>query len=99
MSSPVRKLILFRSWLALSEPEKIIFICALFSMGLLFFRVGYTGQFSFLFLAWNLFLALIPYTISLRIKDISGNRLLFGVAFTTWLLFLPNSFYILTDLF
>ena len=99
MISSLKKSNLFRSWNAFSESERIIFICAMFSMALLFFRIGYTGQLSFLFLVWNLFLALIPYAISSRLRNMSANRVLFYITFGTWLLFLPNSFYILTDLF
>ena len=54
------------------------------------------------FLIWNLFLATVPYLISkwmYRSFSEKGSRLLFFLLFITWLLFIPNSFYILTDLF
>jgi uncharacterized membrane protein len=72
----------------------------MFSIGLMTFRIIYTGHLLFAFLAWNLFLAFVPYAIS---KKLSGTeflakwKLLF-YAFT-WLMFVPNSFYIITDLF
>jgi uncharacterized membrane protein len=61
----------------------------------------YTGERLFLFLVWNLFLAFIPYLISSRMESwVKENSkwkiLLYGFA---WLMFVPNSFYIITDLF
>ncbi|WP_288244916.1 DUF1361 domain-containing protein [uncultured Chryseobacterium sp.] len=54
----------------------------------------------FLFLNWNLFLAWIPFFISsfLVIFKIR-SKLSLVVAITVWILFFPNSPYILTDLF
>lgn len=56
----------------------------------------------FTFLVWNLFLAFIPYAITgwlVQNKDWIENRLKFCFIFIVWLLFIPNSFYIITDLF
>ncbi|WP_230148649.1 DUF1361 domain-containing protein [Pedobacter sp. Bi27] len=54
----------------------------------------------FLFLNWNLFLALIPFTISTLMLVYNLNRKLPVILLTiTWILFFPNSPYILTDLF
>ena len=71
------------------------------SIGLVMIRVLLTGKLVFLFLIWNLFLALIPFAISTLLGIAAGPlraRLLVpaGVA---WLLFFPNAPYILTDLF
>ena len=61
-----------------------------------------TGQLTYLFLVWNLFLAFIPYAVSewlaTRAKMIE-NKVLLALTLVLWLLFIPNSFYILTDLF
>jgi uncharacterized membrane protein len=80
-------------------PGMMILLSILFSCLLLMVRILYTGRFSFLFLAWNLFLAYLPYAISgaLRRKHLHGVWMLLAGA--TWLLLIPNSFYILTDLF
>jgi uncharacterized membrane protein len=84
-----------------SEMEKVVALSCLFSMGMVAFRVLYTGHTFFLFLVWNLFLAYIPYAISSvlfrRIDWIESTPkfILIGLA---WLLFIPNSFYIITDL-
>jgi len=64
------------------------------------FRIIYTGHILFAFLAWNLFLAFVPYGISkkiVRTNAISKAKFLFYVF--VWLMFIPNSFYIITDLF
>ncbi len=60
---------------------------------------GYT----FAFLAWNLFLAWIPYMISITlpwIDKVMGKKFLWitGGIVGIWLLFFPNAPYIVTDL-
>jgi uncharacterized membrane protein len=50
---------------------------------------------------WNLFLAFIPYAVS---RVLSSRKLHLGngvmiLGAIVWLLFIPNSFYIITDLF
>lgn len=56
----------------------------------------------YLFLNWNLFLAIIPWMITtllvLQPKLHGAKILLFGLL-AVWLLFFPNAPYILTDLF
>lgn len=61
-----------------------------------------TGSFAYLFLPWNLFLAFIPYWITGWIKkepSILASKLKLSIVLGAWLLFIPNSFYIITDLF
>jgi uncharacterized membrane protein len=65
-------------------------------------RVMWSRQVVFLFLIWNLFLAWLPYLFGLALVAIHQARpkwwwalLIPGVL---WLLFLPNAFYIMTDL-
>ena len=56
---------------------------------------------TFFFLLWNLFLAWIPYLISLTLSSKESGRfrrLRTGLTLTLWLLFFPNAPYILTDL-
>lgn len=82
-----------REWLMLS---------ALFSLFLLAGRIAVTGSLTYLFLPWNLFLAWIPYRItSWMSADLSGleHPWKFRGLLLAWLLFIPNSFYIITDLF
>ena len=64
-------------------------------------RVIMTGQGRFLFLIWNLFLAVVPFSLSTLLGIATGPlraRLLVPVG-AAWLLFFPNAPYILTDLF
>jgi uncharacterized membrane protein len=81
---------------------KIIFLLTVsmtLSIVLLMIRMKLNQSFFFLFLVWNLFLAVLPYAITtyLRTKDkLSKWSLL--VYFCAWLLFLPNAPYIITDL-
>ena len=73
-----------------------------FSFILLCTRVAATGYVTYIFLLWNLFLAFIPYSVSYwlhnNIHAIKNKLKLFGII-AAWLLFIPNSFYLLTDLF
>jgi uncharacterized membrane protein len=85
-----------------SEMEKALMLSSVFSIFLAFARVVYTGQLMFLSLIWNLFLAFIPYALTRLLMQRPGwvkNKWKFGAAGFVWLLFIPNSFYIITDLF
>jgi uncharacterized membrane protein len=85
-----------------TEMEKWLIISCMFSLLLVMSRVIVTGNLTFLFLAWNLFLAYVPYFISRKLEQsprLVENIWKFALVFIVWLLFIPNSFYILTDLF
>jgi len=77
-------------------------VSVLFSCLLVLGRIIYTGRITFLSLVWNLFLAYIPYFItqllSTRPEWIREKKWLLFF-FLAWLICIPNSFYILTDLF
>ena len=82
--------------------EKWILVSSFFSLVLIAARVTITGNRAFIFLPWNLFLAFVPYALSSWLMSIPGwsrHKLKFAMAFIVWLLLIPNSFYILTDLF
>lgn len=53
---------------------------------------------TFMFLVWNLFLAWIPFWLSLLLEKVSFSKILTGICLLFWLLFLPNAPYIVTDL-
>jgi uncharacterized membrane protein len=79
-----------------------LLIASAFSLSLLAIRIIKTGHLSYGFLAWNLFLAFVPYFISQwlsRHPQILTSRMKLVSVVFTWILFMPNSFYILTDLF
>ncbi|MEM6997732.1 MAG: DUF1361 domain-containing protein [Patescibacteria group bacterium] len=68
-------------------------------MGLAFLvsRVVITGDYEYWFLAWNVFLAFIPWLISawlLAKKTLGASKWIWLIC---WLLFLPNTFYLATD--
>jgi uncharacterized membrane protein len=96
-----------RSWWASiyflkSEINRLLLTSVAFGLLMVMARIVYTGQLTFAFLLWNLFLAFVPYLLSyqllMRPAWIESNWK-FASLFTIWLLFVPNSFYILTDLF
>lgn len=73
-----------------------------FSYLMLCARVVATGDLTYVFLLWNLFLAFVPYAVShwlSRSIRVMENKWMLALALAVWLLFIPNSFYILTDLF
>ena len=73
----------------------------LLGIALLLLRFVLTHTIFYAFLVWNLFLAALPFFISQTASKLNATKtpkifvlLLSGL----WLLFLPNSFYIITDL-
>ena len=80
----------------------LVILPAIISIGLLFSRVIYAQSFFFTFLAWNLFLALIPFFISLKLIKLSQNsarkKRVIWLLMCVFLLFLPNAPYLVTDL-
>ena len=85
-----------------TEIDRLLTASVAFSCALIVLRVLHTGSFIFLFMIWNLFLAYIPYALSnwLTASPHRMQQPFFRYAFfAVWLLFLPNTFYILTDLF
>jgi uncharacterized membrane protein len=72
---------------------------SLYAVMLFAFRVLYTGTLGYLFLNWNLFLALLPWLLtSLAVMRNMRSRIAILVVMALWLLFFPNCLYILTDL-
>jgi uncharacterized membrane protein len=84
------------------EIERLLLLSSLFSVSLTIARILYTGEWMFAWLSWNLFLAVVPYLITrfaMRNPSWIENNFRFAALFVTWLLFIPNAFYIITDLF
>ena len=81
---------------------KTMAVSSALSILLLYGRIQWSANLSYVFLAWNLFLAWIPFVCSLLLKEATANglsRFPCIILFFTWLLFFPNSPYIVTDLF
>ncbi|MGG9971253.1 DUF1361 domain-containing protein [Ferruginibacter sp. SUN002] len=60
-------------------------------------RVLYADTKTYLFLLWNLFLAWIPFKVSLFLKT-NQTKFISTFLISIWLLFFPNALYIVTDL-
>jgi uncharacterized membrane protein len=100
----LRRFLLLRT-----ELDRMLTASMLFSCTLVGIRILHTGRVTFLSMIWNLFLAYIPYAISTGLtatrsalppgRTASLKGFLRALAFMAWLLFIPNSFYILTDLY
>ncbi len=70
-----------------------------FSIIILMVRIKLNTSFFYLFLVWNVFLAIIPYAITMYLNTKQNLRpLRLGFWFLVWLAFLPNAPYIVTDL-
>lgn len=81
----------------MSFSKKIIIPLA-FTLSLLIIRIILSNELTYIFLAWNLFLAWIPFAISQKIENATGRCKIFFLV-GLWLLFLPNAPYIITDFF
>lgn len=75
----------------------LAFATALSTMMVLY-RVVHSGYPMYFFLVWNIFLAWLPLGFSMYATQ-SKNKWIATAAFMAWLLFFPNSHYILTDIF
>lgn len=102
MFKTIQQTILFKLYFSKTELERLLILSCGFSLGLTAVRILYTGQWRFAWLVWNLFLALVPYLITriaVRRPALIEKRWAFLLLAAAWLVFLPNSFYIITDLF
>lgn len=82
--------------------EKELLYLLFFYLLLLFVRMALTKTITYLFLAWNLFLAYLPYLFAQIFRYFQFNyksKFISASIFLLWLFFVPNAFYILTDLF
>lgn len=95
-------LYLFRWAFLRDELDRVLFFALVYCAALPVMATAYTGHMVYFFLGWNLFLALIPYLLT-HLPERTGLGKaplpLFLIWFGVWLLFIPNSFYILTDLY
>jgi len=77
-------------------PFRFLILPVGFTFSLIVFRCIYSGSLMYLFLAWNLFLAAIPLSVSSVL--ICSEKKFHWMLFITWILFFPNALYIITDL-
>jgi uncharacterized membrane protein len=76
----------------------ILLTLGFYCCSLLLIRAKITNSIFLFFLIWNLFLAIIPYMISLVINHYTiDNKFMKIGILLSWLIFLPNSFYVITD--
>tara|TARA_R100001369_G_scaffold92228_1_gene136296 strand:+ start:1259 stop:1921 length:663 start_codon:yes stop_codon:yes gene_type:complete len=77
----------------------LVTVALAFSIIILMLRIKLNTSFFYLFLVWNVFLAIIPFAITLYLhtkENLSPLKLCFW--FLVWIAFLPNAPYIVTDL-
>jgi uncharacterized membrane protein len=85
-----------------SEINRLLAVSMIFSIAMAIARTIHTGHLTFIFLTWNLFLAWIPYCISQWLYSYQHKikaKPLFFLVLIIWGAFVPNAFYILTDLY
>ena len=78
-----------------------LIFCTLFCIALLYARMHITHNKAFVLLYWNLFLAIVPWLLtSLMMMSpvLRNSKIVLLIFLFVWLLFFPNSPYILTDL-
>ncbi len=88
------------NWNARAKLIALLGISCAMSLGMVFVRVDYTDSLRYMWLIWNLFLALIPFAISsfmLSHPRTVRPGWIFGLALALWLLFFPNAPYVITD--
>ncbi len=76
---------------------KRLVLLSAFCFALELYRLSSTGNAGFIFLPFNLILAWILVAFAL-LANHTGKRWLFALCFTAWLVFFPNSPYIITDM-
>lgn len=83
----------------ISSLERMLLLSITFTIVLLTSRILLTNKLTYVFFAWNIFLAIIPIIFSRKL--LSQSRLNFKsyVLLAFWLLFFPNAPYIITDIF
>src|SRR5687767_1528490 len=89
------------NFLPFYQQSMLLAISSILSIALLAFRIYSSKSSSYIFLYWNLFLAIIPYILSLLIYKYyfqNAKKPVFFLLIGFWLLFFPNAPYIVTDL-
>jgi uncharacterized membrane protein len=84
----------------IDQLDALLIFLTIFSITLVAFRIMKTGEHTYIFMFWNLFLAAVPLFLS-RFVIAPFSRRKAGISiygfFFLWLMFLPNAPYIITD--
>jgi uncharacterized membrane protein len=81
--------------------NQTLFLYIIYCLSLLLIRAKITQSVYLFFLIWNLFLAFVPYVMSSYFQSLdakNNTKFKLYTLLTIWILFIPNSFYIITDL-
>ena len=68
--------------------KQLIYLFTAFCTSLLIYRIYKSEGLSYIFLAWNLFLAFIPWWLSNYLKKEEKLELMHAPVFLLWLLFI-----------
>lgn len=79
--------------------ERMLLISIAFTIILLATRIVITHKLTYVFFAWNLFLAIVPILFSRRLYKQQKLNFKSYLLLAGWLLFFPNAPYIITDIF
>ena len=85
---------------ALRDGTPSLVLSSALAVLLLLARIAATHERDYTFLAWNLFLAWVPYGLSMAIRGLHARRAHAAVLvtlFAAWIGFLPNAPYLVTD--
>jgi uncharacterized membrane protein len=94
-------------WLNKPKSAQSLFLLSvstliILDLGLLLFRFIYSGSYNNWYLAWNLLLGTLPLLFSYAYFKYSTKNALFAwkniTLLALWILFLPNAFYLISDL-
>ena len=81
----------------MNTKQRAISLLILFCIVLFLIRSFYTQSIFLGFLLWNIVLATIPYIASEYLQKVNLSKIKTSSIICIWLLFLPNSPYIITD--
>lgn len=83
------------------KEQQYLLLWTLFCICLLICRMVYTHTLDFRFMAFNLFLAWIPYWVAIFAQKLGKRKFKFllPIAIFIWFIFLPNAPYMITDIF
>lgn len=83
----------------LSSIDQVVLALLLFIALMITMRIAYANNIRYAFLMWNLFLGWIPFQLSITLlQHGTKSRIYRYLLLAMWLLFFPNSLYIITDL-